>query len=64
MKHGQIIPYVEKCIPLGNTLNSRSIEHAMLDSVTFFDGSVLTGKFCVVVPLNIQSIYLSRYCYY
>ena len=33
MKHGQIIPYVEKCIHLGNTLNSRSIEHAMLDSV-------------------------------
>ena len=32
MKHGQIIPYVEKCIHLGNTLNSSSIEHAMLDS--------------------------------
>ena len=32
MKHGQIIPYVEQCIHLGNTLNSSSIEHAMLDS--------------------------------
>ena len=32
MKHGQIIPYVEKCIHLGNTLNLSSIEHAMLDS--------------------------------
>ena len=32
MKHGQIIPYVEKCIYLGNTLNSSSVEHAMLDS--------------------------------
>ena len=32
MKQGQIIPYVEKCIYLGNTLNSSSIEHAMLDS--------------------------------
>ena len=27
----------------------------------FFDGTVLTGKFCVGVPLNIQSIYLSIY---
>ena len=25
----------------------------------FFDGTVKTGKFCVGVPLNIQSIYLS-----
>ena len=25
----------------------------------FFDGIVITGKFCVGVPLNIQSIYLS-----
>ena len=25
----------------------------------FFDGTVITGKFCVGVPLNIQSIYLS-----
>ena len=32
IKHGQIIPCVEKCIHLGNTLNSSSIEHAMLDS--------------------------------
>ena len=23
----------------------------------FFDGTVITGKFCVGVPLNIQSIY-------
>ena len=26
-----------------------------------FDGTVITGKFCVGVPLNIQSIYLSYY---
>ena len=25
----------------------------------FFDGTVLTGKFCVGVPLNILSIYLN-----
>ena len=25
----------------------------------FFGGTVITGKFCVGVPLNIQSIYLS-----
>ena len=25
----------------------------------FFDGTVITGKFCVGVPLNNQSIYLS-----
>ena len=33
MKHRQIIHYEEKCINLGNTLNSSSIKHAMLDSV-------------------------------
>ena len=27
-------------------------------TLLFFDGTVLTGKFCVGVPLNIQSIYL------
>ena len=27
----------------------------------FFGGTVITGKFCVGVPLNIQSIYLSIY---
>ena len=34
MKHRQIIPYVEKCIHLGKTLNSTSsyIDYAMLDS--------------------------------
>ena len=26
----------------------------------FFDGTVITGKFCVGVPLNNQSIYLSK----
>ena len=42
MKHGQIIPCVEKCIHLGNTLNSSSIEHAMLDSA-IIDLSVKTN---------------------
>ena len=32
MKHGQIIPYAENCMRLGNKLNSSSIEYAMLDS--------------------------------
>ena len=27
--------------------------------IGIFDGAVLTGKFCVGVPLNIQSIYLN-----
>ena len=27
----------------------------------FFDGTVITGQFCVGVPLNNQSIYLSIY---
>ena len=42
MKHGQISPYVEKCIHLGNTLNSSSIEHAMLDSA--------------IIDLNVKTI--------
>ena len=30
-------------------------------ALLFFDGTVITGKFCVGVPLNIQSIFLSIY---
>ena len=30
-------------------------------ALLFFDGSVITGKFCVGVPVNNQSIYLSIY---
>ena len=32
MSHGQIVPYVEKCIHLGNTLSTSSTEHALIDS--------------------------------
>ena len=35
------------------------IWHTYRNELLFFDGTVLTGKFCVGVPLNIQSIYLS-----
>ena len=32
MNNGQLIPYVEKCIHLGNILSSTSKEHAMITS--------------------------------
>ena len=32
MNNGQLIPYVEKCIHLGNILSSTSREHAMISS--------------------------------
>ena len=32
MNNGQLIPYVEKCIHLGNILSSTSREHAMITS--------------------------------
>ena len=32
MNHGQIVPYVEKCIHLGSTLSTSSTEHALIDS--------------------------------
>ena len=32
MKYGQLIPYAEKCIHLGNTLSSNSTERSLIDS--------------------------------
>ena len=32
MSHGKIVPYVEKCLHLGNTLSNSSTEHALIDS--------------------------------
>ena len=32
MNNGQLIPYVEKCIHLGNILSSTSRQHAMITS--------------------------------
>ena len=32
MSHGQMVPYVEKCIHFGNTLSTSSTEHALIDS--------------------------------
>ena len=32
MSHGQMVPYVKKCIHLGNTLSISSTEHALIDS--------------------------------
>ena len=58
MKHGQIIPYVEKCIHLGNTLNSSSIEHAMLDSA-IIDLNVKTNNLLSEFSFS-ESITLSR----
>ena len=58
MKHGQIIPYVEKCIHLGNTLNSSSIEHAMIDSA-IIDLNVKTNNLLSEFSSS-ESITLSR----
>ena len=48
----------------GHLLDSDIVEKVMYEIIyrfelLFFDGSVLTGKFCVGVPLNIQSIYIN-----
>ena len=32
MSHGEVVPYVEKCILLGNTLSTSSTEHAWIES--------------------------------
>ena len=32
MSHGELVPYVEKCVHLGNTLSTSSTEHALIDS--------------------------------
>ena len=32
MSHGEVVPYVEKCIQMGNTLSTSSTEHALIDS--------------------------------
>ena len=32
MSHGEVVPYVEKCIHLGNTLSTSSTKHALIDS--------------------------------
>ena len=58
MKHGQIIHYEEKCINLGNTLNSSSIKHAMLDSV-IIDLNVKTNNLLSEFSFS-ESITLSR----
>ena len=34
MNNGQLIPYVEKCIHLGNILSSTSREHVITSSIT------------------------------
>ena len=58
MKPGQIIPCVEKCIHLCNTLNSSSIEPAMLDSA-IIDLNVKTYNLLSEFLFN-ESITLSR----
>ena len=30
MSHGEMVPYVKKCIHLGNTLSTSSAEHALI----------------------------------
>ena len=32
MQYGQLIPYAEKCIHLGNTVSSNSTERSLIDS--------------------------------
>ena len=32
MSHSEMVPYLEKCIHLGNTLSTRSTEHALIDN--------------------------------
>ena len=50
MNNGQLIPYVEKCIHLGNILSSTSREHVMITST--------------ITDLNIKtSNLLSEFCF-
>ena len=58
MKHGQIIPYVEKCIHLGNMLYSSSIENEMLNSA-IIDLNVKTNNLRSEFSFS-ESIALSR----
>ena len=32
ISHGEMVPYIKKCIHLGNTLRTSSTEHALIDS--------------------------------
>ena len=43
MSHCQMVPYVEKCIHLGNTLSTSSTEHALIDS-TITDLNINTNN--------------------
>ena len=56
--HNTIIKKIHYHNSISSACSGKS--HKSLFESLFFDGTVITGKFCVGVPLNIQSIYLSH----
>ena len=59
MSHGEIVPYVEKCIHLGNTLSTSSTEHALIDSA-ITDLNIKTNNLLFEFSFS-ESTTLSRY---
>ena len=49
--------FSHKVVSTWNTLSNHVVMSPSLNAL-FSDGTVITGKFCVGVPLNNQSIYL------
>ena len=68
MSHDQMVPNVEKCIHLGNTLSTSSTEHALIDSA-ITDLNIKTNNllsefsFCESTPLSrlFQSYCINAY---
>ena len=58
MSHSQMVPYVEKCIHLGNTLSTSSTEHALVDSA-ITDLNIKTNNLLFEFSLS-ESTTLSR----
>ena len=58
MSHGQMVPYVKKCIHLGNTLRTSSTEHALIDS-TITDLNIKTNNLLFEFSFS-ESTTLSR----
>ena len=64
MNNGQLIPYVAKCIHLGNVLNSTSREHAMItSSITDLNIKInnLLSKFSFSESTTLSRLF-SSYC--
>ena len=64
MSHGQIVPYIEKCIHLGNTLNTSSTEHALVDNAITdlnIKANNLLSEFSFSEPTTFSRLFQS-YC--